>query len=133
MNFVQHSHEQPVHCFTYNATDSWMAVDLGEGRALVPDHYCLRSDGYSRHHKLRNWELQGSLDGTTWQTLRRHENDTSLAVVSMSTAAWPVHAGGQGYRHFRIFQTGQTSTGDHLLNCAGIELYGSAKFERPLA
>ena len=134
MNFVQHSHEQPACIFTDNATNSWMSVDLGEGRSLVPSHYCLRSDRHVDHHKLRNWELQGSLDGTTWQTLRRHENDASLAEVAMSTAAWPVHAGGQGYRHFRIFQTGQTSAwGGHHLMCAGIELYGRAKFERPLA
>ena len=132
MNFVQHSHEQPVYIFTDNATNSWMSVDLGEGRALVPDHYCLRSDRHSGH-KLRNLQLQGSLDGTTWQTLLRHENDASLAGVAMSTAAWPVDAGGQGYRHFRIFLTGQTSFGNHHLMCAGIELYGRAKFERPLA
>eukprot|EP00908_Phaeocystis_cordata_P021292 Transcript_3641.p1 GENE.Transcript_3641~~Transcript_3641.p1 ORF type:complete len:480 (-),score=132.37 Transcript_3641:103-1491(-) len=131
-NFVQHSHEQPVYTFTDNATNSWMSVDLGEGRSLVPDHYCLRSDR-NPSSKPRNWELQGSLDGTTWQTLRRHENDASLADYSMSTAAWPVDAGGQGYRHFRIFQTGQTGGGSHHLMCAGIELYGSAKFERPLA
>ncbi len=131
-NVVQHSHEQPVFSFTKNVANSWMAVDLGEGRSLVPGHYCLRSD---RHvdHKLRNWELQGSVDGTTWQTLRRHENDASLADYSMSTAAWPVDAGGQGYRHFRIFQTGAYIFGNHHLMCAGIELYGSAKFERPLA
>ena len=117
---------------TADAPGSWIAIDLGEGRSLVPDHYCLRSDKHS-NHKLRNWQLQGSLDGTTWHTLRRHENDASLAGVAMSTAAWPVDAGGQGYRHFRIFLTGQTSVGAHCLMCAGIELYGRAKFERPLA
>ena len=56
-----------------------------------------------------------------------------MMLLSMSSAAWPVDAGGQDYRHFRIFQTGQTSAGAHHLMCAGIELYGRAKFERPLA
>lgn len=45
--------------------------------------------------------FQASLDGQTWQTLRRHQNDASLAETAMSTAAWPVAAAGQAYRHFR--------------------------------
>ena len=89
------------------------------------------------HHRARassaTLRFQASLDGQTWQTLRRHQNDASLAETAMSTAAWPVDAGGQDYRHFRIFQTGQTSAGANHLMCAGIELYGRAKFERPPA
>ena len=48
----------------------------------------------------------------------------------MSTAAWPVDAGGKAFRHFRILQTGPNSSGHHYLMCAGIELYGRATFER---
>ena len=68
-NFVQHAHAAPIHNFTHGGPQSWLAVDLGEGRSLVVDHYCLRSDKYGNHNKLRNWELQGSLDGQTWQML----------------------------------------------------------------
>ena len=133
--FVQHTHTEPVYNHTQNRGKSWMAVDLGEGRSLVVDHYCLRSDRHTAAHKLRNWELQGSPDGHTWQTLRAHQNDTSLADQPMSTAAWPVDAGAQAFRHFRILQTGPNSSGnsgsnDYLM-CAGIELYGRANFERP--
>ena len=70
--FVQHAHAAPVYNYTSNRPQSWLAVDLGEGRSLVVDHYCLRSDehGMSMYsHKLRNWKLQGSLDGQTWQML----------------------------------------------------------------
>lgn len=136
--FVQHAHATSVMHYT-NATlqsfvglRDWMAVDLGEGRSLVVDHYCLRSD-HRVDHKLRNWELQGSLDGQTWQTLRIHQSDTSLPPQAMSTAAWPVDAGAQAFRHFRIAQTGVNSSGIPHLMCAGIELYGRANFERPLA
>jgi hypothetical protein len=130
--FVQHAHATPVYNCTNDTPQSWMAVDLGEGRSLVVDHYCLRSDRHTRH-KLRNWELQGSLDGQTWQTLRIHLSDTSLPHQAMSTAAWPVDAGAQAFRHFRIAQTGVNSAGTQHLMCAGIELYGRANFERPLA
>ena len=105
-HFVQHAHATPVWIFTDNAPQSWMAVDLGEGRSLVVDHYCLRSDAQGGAYKLRNWELQGSPDGQTWQTLRAHQNDTSLLLQGMGTAAWPVDAGAQALRHFRIVQTG---------------------------
>ena len=54
---------------------------------------------------------------------------TRMMLLSMSSAAWPVDAGGQDYRHFRIFQTGQTSAGANHLMCAGIELYGRGKFD----
>jgi len=121
--FVQHAHAAPVTNCTLNYPESWLAVDLGEGRSLVVDHYCLRSDLNNRH-KLRNWELQGSLNGQTWQTLRAHQGDESLASQSMSTAAWPVNAGAQAFRHFRILQTGANSSGIHYLKCTGIELYG---------
>ena len=130
--FVQHAHAAPVTNCTLNYPESWLAVDLGEGRSLVVDHYCLRSDNRS-DHKLRNWELQGSLDGQTWQRLRAHQGDSSLSTQQMSTAVWPVDAGAQAFRHFRILQTGVNSSGLHHLMCAGIELYGRANFERPLA
>ena len=133
--FVQHTHATGVHNYTNNRPQSWMAVDLGEGRVLVVDHYCLRSDQQNNAHKLCNWELQGSLDGQTWQTLRAHQDDTSLLPQAMSTAAWPVDAGAQAFRHFRVLQTGLNSAKQNLLMCAGIELYGHgrATFERPLA
>ena len=127
-HFVQHAHAAPVHNYTSNNAQSWLAVDLGEGRSLVVNHYCLRSDQHNNgSHKLRNWELQGSLDGQTWQTLRAHQRDMSLSSRSMSTAAWPVDAGAQAFRHFRILQTGVNSTNMHFLMCTGIELYGRAK------
>jgi len=133
-HFVQHVHAAPVSNFTSNVPESWLAVDLGEGRSLVVDHYCLRSDAHHGGPKLRNWELQGSLDGQTWQTLRAHKRDASLSSRSMGTAAWPVDAGAQAFRHFRIQQMNVNSSGKrHELTCAGIELYGRASFERPLA
>ena len=118
-----------------NDPSSWMAVDLGEGCSLVVDHYCLRSDQFANRLKPRNWELQGSNDGQAWEVLRRHESDASLAVASMSTAAWPVDAGGKAFRQFRILQTGPNSGSNfradtNRLMCAGIELYGRASLRR---
>ena len=104
-------------------SNRWVAVDLGEGRSLRLDHYCLRSDNYATH-KLRSWNLQGTNDGVEWTTLRQHVNDQSLEDTPMSTAAWPVEGCDVAYRYFRIFNTGPNSGNAEYLMCAGIELYG---------
>ena len=123
--FVQHAHPEPVDNFTEDTAGSWMAVDLGEGRALRVARYTLRHDANGCSHVLRRWRLEGSADGTGWTTLKTHADDAGLAATSMATASWPVEAAG-AFRHFRILQTGKNSKGtdqDHLM-CAGIELYG---------
>ena len=121
--FVEHTHDQPVFNSTQNLASSWMAVDLGEGRALRADHYCLRS-GKHPTYNLRNWELQGSHDGKSWATLRRHADDVSIEERAMSVAAWPIEQAEDAYRHFRVIQTGLNSASRHSLMCTGIELYG---------
>jgi hypothetical protein len=142
LRFVQHRHDGKYN-FTNDTPGSWMSVDLGAGRRLAPDHYCLRSDGThsGSDYKPRRWRLEGSDDGGHWATLRTHDNDAALAQAPFSEAAWPVQAqeavkgqgGGSGrptsYRHFRILQTGANSSNSHHLMCAGIELYGTLEEE----
>ena len=122
--FVQHHHDQHISNHTENSENAWMAVDLGEGRTLRPNHYCLRGDRHY-HNNFQNWHLEGSHNGSTWVTLRKHQNDSSLPVrTPMSTAAWPVVEQAEAFRHFRILQTGMNSGRTWNLMCTGIELYG---------
>lgn len=125
--FVQHQHDgQQI--FTDNEPGTWMSVDLGEGRSLVPNYYCLRNGSINSSYNgsMRNWWLQGSNDGKHWDTLRSHTNDTSLKDQSFSVAAWPVlQDTSAAYRHFRILQTGKNASGQNDLTCSGIELYGA--------
>ena len=37
---------------------SWVAVDLGKGRRLVPTRYCIRHGASGRGNAIRNWELR---------------------------------------------------------------------------
>ena len=124
-------------CTDNHEPNSWMSVDLGEGRSLVPRHYCLRHGRadplYVGHTNpalvLRTWRLQGSQDRQEWHTLRLHENDQSLAAAASSVAGWAVEAGGREYRHFRVLQHGKNSSGFDFLVCCGIELYGELFLE----
>ena len=54
-HFVQHVHAATCWSTTENQPQSWMAVDLGEGRSLVVDHYCLRSDQHSDRVALKHF------------------------------------------------------------------------------
>ena len=101
-----------------------MSVDLGQGRKLKTDYYCLRHGYNCANDVLRNWRLEGSNDGSAWSPLRVHNNDASLAKVQFSTASWSVEGVAESYQHFRILQTGKNSPGNDHLMCAGIELYG---------
>ena len=77
--FVQHSATggSTSRCNTGDKSNSWMSVDLGAGRSLVPNHYCLRHDSHDGH-VLRHWKLEGSNDGSTWTILRNHKNDSTI-------------------------------------------------------
>jgi hypothetical protein len=141
---VQHQHDRPVSNSTQNEPNSWMSVDLGEGRSLRPDHYCLRHDN-TQGGALRNWRLEGSHDGRAWVALRTHTNDASIVDEGRvgewpayygtwygKTAVWPVDCqGAEAFRHFRILQMGKNSSASDDLHCAGIELYGT--FRGPAA
>jgi hypothetical protein len=119
-----HKHDGSTINCTDDEENSWVSIDLGEGRSLIVNYYCLRhgrSDGWDR---LQSWDLEGSNDGSEWTVLRVHKDDNSLPEKAFSEAAWEVEGVNQAYRHFRIRQTGANSNGHHILCCAGIELWG---------
>ena len=123
--FVDHAHRGQYSC-TPNTPNSWMEVDLGARSRLAPTHYTLRSDLHNGAHKLRNWVLEGSADGSdAWVALRTHANDAALGNARFSTASWPIEGAEGAYRRFRIRQTGPNSSNHNNLICAGIELYGT--------
>jgi hypothetical protein len=131
-----------------------MSVDLGEGWLLLPSDYCLRHGHNTSDCRLRSWNFEGSIDGSSYTVLKTHRNDNSLAKQGFSVAAWKLPAGElpeikglgwvdvdegerrikikQAYRHFRIRLAGEqpqiTVNGEfqtqNSLHCAGIELYG---------
>ena len=117
------------HCITNNTPNSWMSVDLGAERTVVPTHYCLRHDQNGKHYALRNWTLEGraaDAGAEDWQEIRRHDNDETLALQNYAVGAWPVDAGGRAFRHLRIRQHGKNAEGMYtdVLACCGFEVYG---------
>ena len=112
-----------VRTFTQDSANSWFQVDLQAPRRLQVTHYCLRTSEHTASHKLRNWRLEGSNDGSQWTTLRNHSNDSSLSGQPHSVAGWAVDSQ-TAYRYLRVFQHGKSSSNDNYLMCNGLELYG---------
>ena len=135
---------------TADKDNSWMAVDLGAHRSLVVNHFCLRF-GWSCTsvgiHFPQNFELQGSNDNITWETIQRHESDTfnhatacpspnnfgksqpwahwSIGTIPTNASTTITTYNNKQFRHFRILQFGPHQGGRNVLALSGIELYGN--------
>jgi len=119
-----------VRCVTRPAASCFFTVDL-INKFFVPTHYSLRHYSSWDTECLRNWVFQGSIDGETWITLRKHENDQCLRHKGQ-WYTWSVDPGGLAFSRFRIKQTGSNSNNHHYLACSGFELYGTLhKVEKP--
>jgi hypothetical protein len=124
--------EMVTNC-TENVKKSWISVDLGPDRTLVPKHYCLRHGTGDKDGRLKNWQLQASNDAMKWTTLQSHTKDKSFPETGWAVGDWPVEECEAPYRYFRILQNGMNSDCINILCCAGIELYGNLRGERAVA
>lgn len=94
----------PTECWTMDVPASWIMINLGSSRSLVPNYYTLRHGGThipqvtkilniykgnSRADCLRNWTLQASNDAKNWVLLNRHSSDVSLNS-NFATCSWPI-------------------------------------------
>jgi hypothetical protein len=113
--------------FTADKPNSWMAVALLGGVRVRPTGYVLSTDwhGASGNHLVRSWQLQGSVDGQTWTTLRTHTKDTTLTQQTVS-AYWPIEgvATDAYYAHVRLLQTRRNSKSNDYLTATSLEVYG---------
>lgn len=114
-----------LNCHTNDDKKAWFAIDLGVW--VIPTAYTLRhARGYGRS-ALRNWKFQASKDGSTWEDLLTHTDDSSLNEPG-STGTWQIGARDdepQGWRHIRLQQTGKNASNQtHYLSLSGFEVYG---------
>lgn len=113
----------PSEAWTADIPSSWISIDLGPYRRLTLNYYTLRHGLNFKADALRTWDLQGSNDGINWKTIKRHTNDKSLHGQFV-VASWPVQNCTDGYRFFRVLQTGHNSSNHNFLALSGFEFYG---------
>jgi len=67
---VEHPHDGSTRNLTKDVANSSVSLDLGKGRALVPNYYCARHGMSSGYGRLRSWDFEGSNDGSNYTVLR---------------------------------------------------------------
>jgi hypothetical protein len=131
--------------YTENEVNSWVALDLGQGRRLIPTHYCIRHGAASQGNALRNWQLRARVrENDNWEILKEHVNDNTLSDKPLSTAKWEIQLPlsaevdtvansekgeeeaivAKGYRYFLVLQTDINSSNNNCLFISGIEFDG---------
>eukprot|EP00794_Sanderia_malayensis_P016799 gene16799-18494_t len=114
---------QALPCSTQDLEGSWYAVDFGEEICVIPESYSLRHGWITGNACLRNWALEGSVDGNQWCTIKNHASDTTLNE-RYSVATWKVSKTHQPFRYFRIRMTGRNSSDSNELFLNGFEVQG---------
>eukprot|EP01083_Nonionella_stella_P119375 356790_1 len=110
-------------CGSSDFKNAWLRIDFGAKKKIKPSRYTLRHHAIPDNY-LRNWHFEASNDGTNWNVLREHENDTNLNSPN-ATHTWTIDVD-EYYQMFRIQTTAQSSSSGRfwLLPCGGFEIYG---------
>ena len=113
---------QSVRCVTKPLKHAWIIIDFND-YAIKPTRYTLRHYASWDTEALRNWRLEGSLDGENWTVIREHHNDESLRFKGQSYT-WLLRNINSYYSMFRLFQFDKNSNNHYYLACSGFEIYG---------
>ena len=133
-----------VNLRTENEEFSFLGVDLGQNRRLIPSAYSIRNRNSSTH-VLLCWELEGSNDKINFEVLdtrifwsenydinKKLERERNLLIEPGCTSTWGISRKirekfPEGFRYFLIKQIDKNSNGSFNLTNSGFELYGEAK------
>jgi hypothetical protein len=101
-------------------------VDFGPKRLVWPKAYGLRHGYSSGSNFLRNWVLEGSVDGQHWCLLSEHSEDKGLIDTGYAAHTWMLEKPppASGLRYLRVKQTGRNSSHAFDLYLSGFEVYG---------
>ena len=120
-------------CFTEDVENAWFTVNFKDF-GVCPTMYSLRH--YNAHdiNALRSWELQGSVDGKEWVTIKVHDKDSSLDKKSKSNT-WTINkednnVQNEYFNMFRIQMTSKNDNGSWNLCCSGFEIYGKLRLKK---
>ena len=116
---------EEVTCGTRELRGSWWRVNLGENYLLFPTHYSLRHGKKEGDSVLRQWKLQGSIDGRDWKDIGTHRRKGDFAEpFPYPTDTWSVEGEVGAFRYLQIVQTGRHSSNGYGMYLSGMEFYG---------
>lgn len=114
-----------VRCVTEPKKSTFFEFDFSHlNMFLIPSAYSLRHYDSWDTEALRQWKLEGSIDGKKWKTLMSHKKDASLDHKG-ATHTWAIKGVTKSYNMFRVTQTGKNSNNHWYLCLSGFEIYGT--------
>jgi len=113
----------PARCVTEPKKNTWFCFDFGQ-LFIIPTAYTLRHYDSWDTEAIRDWKLEGSIDGKKWKQLVVHKKDQSLDKKS-ATHTWPIKGVVKSYSMFKITQTGKNSNKHWYFPLSGFEIYGT--------
>ena len=122
------NHRMCTNSGTGEQEGSWWSVDLGNKYLLFITHCALRHGRVDGKAVLQNWELQGSVDGISYENIAKENIPNGPTPFKEPEpyyiGYWSVIGNVKAFRFFRILQTGLNSSKKYGIYLSGIELYG---------
>jgi hypothetical protein len=104
--------------------NSWLQIDF-KTRSVCLTHYSLKSHSGTLNW-FRDWVLEGSEDGMTWDILDSRQTDELVGPSQVRT--YPVTLS-HYFRYIRLRQTGKTNNNENFLILTNIEVFGKISNE----
>jgi hypothetical protein len=89
----------PATQWFYSGVAGWLMDDLGSGHAQVVKRYTVTSSNDRTPRDPKDWQFQGSNDGSTWTTLDTQSNQTFTERYQQN--AYPLSSA-DSYRYYRL-------------------------------
>jgi hypothetical protein len=89
----------PATQWFYSGVGGWLRYDLGVGSARVVERYTVTSSNDRPPRDPKDWQFQGSNDGSSWTTLDTQSNQAFTARYQLNAYAIASPA---SYRYYRL-------------------------------
>ena len=135
-NYYDFVGRENVNLMTENEENSFLGVDLGLNRNLIPALYSIKNRD-SSSNVLLSWNLQGSNDKIKFEILDsrnfvekdKYRKYRNLLKEPGTTSTWGISKKirerfPNGFRYFILKQIGKNSDNNYNLAISGFELYG---------
>lgn len=116
--------DQNNYFHSLNEENSWICFDFKD-RRVVPTHYTVKSVnwGVNNHHP-KSWQIEGSIDNSSWETIDEEKNCTFLNGKSHVHTFAMNHPTSTEFRYIRMRQTDKNWCGCNYLIFDSFEIYG---------
>ena len=104
----------------------WVRFDF-KAHTIKVDNYSIKTCPYKANfHHLKNWVLEGSMDGEKWDELDKREENSELNYPA-AIAIFDCNSKGNFYRYIRLHSIGPNHYGKFILAFTNIEFFGTLK------